>query len=184
MREINPALADNTQVFTALNASKGMPAIQKEVESYLVDLGKTVTNKSENQFLKGKNQNILNAVKEIQDIASEGVFDFETVIKKTTNESQLKIALESVWNNISDSSKQVLKARAAKSGASPADIDKTAKGFIGLMIAGRTDTVDDISSKISYSKELTDQDKAKTGTAGQTGELGFFEALAGNNMPV
>ena len=67
MREINPALADNTQVFTALSSAKGMPAIQKEVESYLVDLGKTVTNKSENQFLKGKNQNILNAVKEIQD---------------------------------------------------------------------------------------------------------------------
>jgi len=105
MREINPALADNTQVFTALSSAKGMPAIQKEVESYLVDLGKTVTNKSENQFLKGKNQNILNAVKEIQDIASDGVFDVETVIKKTTNESQLKIALESVWNNISDSSK-------------------------------------------------------------------------------
>lgn len=183
MREINPALADNTQVFTALSSAKGMPAIQKEVESYLVDLGKTVTNKSENQFLKGKNQNILNAVKEIQDIASDGVFDVETVIKKTTNESQLKIALESVWNNISDSSKQVLKARAARSGASPADIDKTAKGFIGLMIAGRTDTVDDISSNVSYSKELTDKDKEKT-SAGQTGEAGFFEALAGNMFPI
>ena len=186
MREINPALADNTQVFTALNASKGMPVIQKEVESYLTDLGKSVTSKSENQFLKGKNESILNAVKEIQDIASEGVFDVDTVIKKTTNESQLKIALESVWNNISDSSKQVLRARAAKSGAAPADIDKTAKGFIGLMIAGRTDTVDDMSSKISYSKELTDQDKAKKGkgVSEQTGDVGFFEALAGNMLPV
>jgi len=30
------------------------------------------------------------------------------------------------------------------------------------MIAGRTDTVDDISSKVSYLKELTDKDKEKT----------------------
>ena len=186
LREVDPRFTNNNNIFSYLQMSKGMPVIKNEIDSYLTNIGKSIESSSTNQFVKGNNQKILNSVQEIQKEAAEGVFDVQSVVKKSTNDVQLKTALESIWSNLSDSSKQVLKARAAKTGVGPQEIDKTAKGFIALMVAGRLDTVEDYSTDIKYNNDLSKI--AKGGSASDdmkgTEDLGPIAALAAGALPI
>ena len=186
LREVDPRFTNNNNIFSYLQMSKGMPVIKNEIDSYLTNIGKSIESSSTNQFVKGNNQKILNSVQEIQKEAAEGVFDVQSVVKKSTNDVQLKTALESIWSNLSDSSKQVLKARAAKTGVGPQEIDKTAKGFIALMVAGRLDTVEDYTTDIKYNSDLS---KAAKGTSASddmkgTEDLGPIAALAAGALPI
>ena len=186
LREVDPRFTNNNNIFSYLQMSKGMPVIKNEIDSYLTNIGKSIESSSTNQFVKGNNQKILNSVQEIQKEAAEGVFDVQSVVKKSTNDVQLKTALESIWSNLSDSSKQVLKVRAAKTGVGPQDIDKTAKGFIALMVAGRLDTVEDYTTDIKYNSDLSKI--AKGGSASDdmkgTEDLGPIAALAAGALPI
>ena len=148
LREVDPRFTNNNNIFSYLQMSKGMPVIKNEIDQYLSNVGKSVESSTTNEFVKGNNKKILNSVAEIQKEASDDIFDVQTMVKKSTNDNQLKMALEAIWSNLSDGSKQVLKARAAKSGVAPDQVDKTAKGFVALMVAGRLDTIDEMSTKL------------------------------------
>ena len=184
LREVDPRFTNNNNIFSYLQMSKGMPVIKNEIDQYLSNVGKSVESSTTNEFVKGNNKKILNSVAEIQKEASDDIFDVQTMVKKSTNDNQLKMALEAIWSNLSDGSKQVLKARAAKSGVAPDQVDKTAKGFVALMVAGRLDTIDEMSNKVDYSGELSKEKKsAKTAAEGTT-DLGPIALLAPMGAPM
>ena len=186
LREFNSNLANNTQVFTVLKNAKGITQVQKEVDAYMNNIEKNTVSSTTNQYQKAKSQAIAGAIKDIQDQVQDGIFNLKTVKEQSSNKAQLEAAVEDAWAGMSNSSKQVLKIRAAQQGVAPKDLEKAAKDYLILMFAKKS--IQDIKEEItvSYEGEMTKASKEKESGAGAS-EMGPFETLVslkGERMPL
>lgn len=180
-REFNPNMAFDSNSISFLKTARGISGIQKEVQSYLTQLGKESQSTTTNQFVKTNSQQITNAVAEIKDSVENGIFDVKSMVKASSNAKQLQSAFNNIWENMQPASKQLLRARAASQGYKPEQIDEVAKNYIALMIAGRAES--DISQEktIDYKSELS-KDSTASEKAGQS-EMGFMETLLSKAGP-
>ena len=186
LREFNSNLANNTQVFTVLKNAKGITQVQKEVDAYMNNIEKNTVSSTTNQYQKAKSQAVASAIKDVQDQVQDGIFNLKTVKEQSSNKAQLEAAVEDAWNGMSNSSKQVLKIRAAQQGVGAQDLEKAAKDYVILMFAKKS--IQDIKEEttVSYESEMSKADKEKTSGAG-AGEMGVFETLVslkGERMPL
>lgn len=185
-REINRTLANNSDVFIALNNSKGISGVRKEVDDFLSNLGSNVQSSTTNQLVKGTSNQLLNAVQEIKNQVQEGVFDVKQIMKSSSNEQQLQAVLEEAYEMLSPSAKQLLKTKAATKGVAPDKINDAVKNYIALMLAGKSSQSIERTFDAQYNKELTAElsGGAKAGEDKGTTAKGYLETLVGLNMPM
>lgn len=181
LREFNNNLANNTQVFTVLKNAKGITQVQKEVDAYMNNIEKNTVSSTTNQYQKAKSQAIAGAIKEVQDQVQDGIFNLKTVKEQSSNKAQLEAAVEDAWAGMSNSSKQVLKIRAAQQGVAPKDLEKAAKDYVILMFAKKSIQEIKEEATTSYESELSKSLKEKESGAGAS-EMGPFEALVSQKL--
>lgn len=176
LRETNPYMANDTSSFRYLNNARGMEYIRSEIDKYTNTLGEISTAYSSNTFKKAESKDILGAISEIKDKVKDGVFSVDELVEQSSNSRQIKAAIEGAWQNLSSASRQVLKARAAKEGYDPKDLESAAKNYVVLMFAGLSSDSIKQDKKIKYEGDLT-KGVADGTASGLTGEFGYTEAL-------
>jgi hypothetical protein len=159
-REYNPQLLGNKAVFSIIGYAKGMDKIREEVTKIASTIGSSSISKSTGAF--GGEAQGENASDILEQAAANGAFKIKDGITSTTNVPQIKAAQRALWNSLSDSSKAVLRARAALQVKDPSLIEAGAYNIAADLLNPHESTI---------TREVHDETFKKMGGAGANGKL-------------
>jgi len=178
-REYNPLLVNDKNSINALNSSMGMEAIKKEITSVLANLGSTSKSESRSFYADtADGPQIRKAAQELAGMAREGVYKIEQMASSESNEKQLKAAASAMWQNLSNSAKSVLKARAVASGAKSGSIEETAMGYALSLLNPSAKSSMETKSAADYDTTLNKP--AKGSEDELTSDIGYWQASEGS----
>lgn len=186
-REYNKNLAFQTKPIEILKQAKGIQKVKSEVWEILGKIGSTSQSTTGNKFVDASNQEVNKALNSLVGMAREGIYDIKQMQSNESNIKQLEAAASMMWNNLSETGRSVLKARAALNGAE--NVDKAAKEDMISMLSPYSKSSSEISTTASFQKDATDASVNGTKTLGYYGQLanrkGTLENMTiniGNNI--
>lgn len=154
-REFNKQLISNTTVFSVLNYGKGIEKVKAEIFASVQNLGKDKKSVQNGEFTQMDPEDVQNFVQ----AAQQGMFKVKSGQSIETNSPQLEKAKQAMWLNLSDNSKNVLRARAANQVGDSADIEKMAM----TMAASLLDPQESTSISKTYDESMRAGAKGKGG---------------------
>lgn len=170
-RELNKNLVGNNSIFSIIEYSKGMEQIQKEVLGIATGIGKTSTSSTTGAYDEGT----VEAMKEAQLKAGQGIFKVKESVSDSSNSEQIKRAKQVMWSMLGDNSKNILRARAAFLENDPSKVEERAALLAMDLLDPRLDTTHSSTSDMAYTKGA--KGSGGSGGAGaQLGDLGEREA--------
>jgi len=166
-REYNKQLIDNSAVYSVLNYGVGVDKVKDEIYKVLNKIGKT--SKSVTNSIYERND--AEDVRQLIAAAKEGQFKMKSGESIETNTPQIEAAKQTMWLNLSENSKNVLRARAATTVTSPGDIENMAK----TMAASLLDPAIETSSSKVYDESLRAGASGGAGGANKMANMGPTE---------
>jgi len=175
-REYNKNLVGDEKSFEALNTAIGMTKIKDEVFQILSHVQASSSKVTGNKYLDATNEKLAKGYEKIVGMAQEGVYDITQMQSSEGNSEALKLAAKTMWTNLSENSRSVLKARAVARGADPAKIEEEALSFAISLLAPSEYHKTEQSTMIGYDKEATE---ARTGkvTGAKEAEVGYWQGI-------
>lgn len=135
-REYNKQLIGNSAVFSVLNYGKGMEKIKDEVLKIVNTIGSTKNSVTNGQYQPSDREDINQLIQ----AAKQGTFKMKSGESVETNAPQIERAKQTMWLNLSDNSKNVLRARAASQVTNPSDIEKMAASMAASLLDPHLET--------------------------------------------
>lgn len=129
-REYNKQLIGNSTVYSILNYGKGVEKVKEEVLKIAGIIGKTSNSVTNGAYSREDAENI----KQLQAQAKQGSFKIKSGQSVETNAPQIEKAKMTMWLNLSDNSKNVLRARAAAMTNSPGQIEQIASNMAASLL--------------------------------------------------
>jgi len=169
-REYNKQLTGNTSVISILDYGKGISEVQKEVLSIASGIGKTSTSNSTGAY----DPETVEAMKEAQLKAGQGVFKVKESTSTSTNAPQIQRAKQVMWSTLGENSKNVLRARAAFLEKDPALVEQRAALLAMDLLDPRLEQSSSSTTDMAFTKGAS----GKGGSGGKDGQadLGATEA--------
>lgn len=162
-REFNKALVGNTSVYSALNYGKGMELIKDEIVKVLAHLGSQSSSISNGSYVDQQD------IQELTSAAQQGTFKVKSSQSLETNSANIEKAKQAMWVNLSENSKNVLRARAAIMSDDPSKIE----GMAVTMAASLLDPAEKTSTTKVYDILASKTGAGKTGGGSEkTAEIG------------
>lgn len=122
-REYNKQLIGNSAVYSVLNFGIGVDKVKDEVYKIIATIGKSSKSVTNSAYEKNDAED----VQQLIAAAKQGQFKVKSGESMETNSPQIESAKQTMWLNLSENSKSVLRARAATMVTSPGEIEKVAK---------------------------------------------------------
>ncbi len=182
-REYNKNLVNDDKSFEALNSAVGMTKIKDEVFQILSHVQSTSSKVTGNKYVDATGQKLSKGFEELIGMAQEGVYDIRQMKSSDSNSEQLKLAASAMWNNLSENSRSVLKARAASRGVAPDKINEEALSYAVSLLALNESHKTETSTDIKWDENLTKEKTGKSGADGKTGDYGYWSSVANSTSP-
>ncbi len=182
-RENNPSLVGDTKTINTLNESMGMDKIKDEIYKSLATISSNSQKVTGNKYLDVQNAKVAQAAQDLLGNAQQGVYDINSMESDSNNKAQLKMAMDTMWTDLSASAKSLLRARAVQQGAEGDDIEKLARQNAIMLMAPKESDDHQKSTISTYNHDMTVDKKGLGGLEA----IGANEALIsddGTHMPI
>lgn len=187
-REYNPHLTNDSKSIQALKKAVSIKNVKEEVLKTISSLGSTSNSMSDENmfFYSGDSNAVKNGVKELMKFGAKGYYKISEMAKETSNVNNLKLAMETMWDNLSDNSKMLLRTRAVQEGHT--DYEARAKELALSMLSPSASTDTEVKTGIAYDSKMTEDASSSSSNDGNeealTSDFGYYQLLvghAGNN---
>lgn len=186
-REYNKNLTFDTRSLTALSSSIGITKVKEEVLKVLDKLGKQSNASAQQMLTFGNPSQVSSGANELLKSGVEGFYKEGVSSERSTNADNVNLAIETMWVNLSENARSLLKARAVAKGASGAQIEKVAReDAISILkpsyeVSSSNEYTIDFDASATNARLKSKEDKEG---GGPLGEVGFWnETLRGVGDP-
>lgn len=177
-REYNPNLINDTKSLEVLNNAVGIRGVKEEVTKILANLGSEKKSLSRDQYLLiGDEKSLQSGAKDLVGMGVNGYYKISQLNENDSNATNIQLAAETMWMNLSDNAKSLLKARAIAQGVDSSELDNAAKEMAISLLSP--------SLKLSTTdKRTADFDSTMTKAAGGSGgdeaytdDIGYYQQV-------
>lgn len=187
-REYNKNLTFDTRSLTALTTSIGITKVKEEVLKVLDKIGKQSNSNSQQILSYGSPSRASEGALALLANGVQGFYKEGLSTSTESNAENMTLAIETMWINLSDNAKSLLKARAVAQGAQGADIEKQARQDAISILNPSYDVTSSQSYTVDFEGGMLTALNKKNGGGedgeGPLGEKGYFsETVSGSGDP-